>query len=309
MVHYALSLILNLVLLADPLTVRPVQPAAMPQLKTGQILIGQFRLGNTSTFPLQITDIQTSCGCQKVSVEAKTLAPGAETTLQFQVNTLTQAVGVQSWRATIHYQVNGIDHTAIADISAKLIREIDITPVQLAGVFEETYEGSILWKDRRPDAPAIASVTCSLKDVKVSISPKDAQGQQKITISARAELLPGDYADELHVKLPGQDYPDLRIPFRLTKTKPVAVKLAPEVLTLQRNANELTGLFALRHNKDQTIEITKVESSVAGLNSKHASAGSAASLKIIAPENQRPGTAKITIHFKDGSTVQGTVKW
>src|SRR5438874_1075692 len=117
-------LLLSLFIAAPP---EPLHIAA-PVLDAGEVRVGpplvrRFAFVNAGTEPLTVTELKASCGCLTPTLPQRTYRPGERGEVALEVNTLSQPAGPN--------RCGDRTGEVVLELTAKLVREIDITPASL----------------------------------------------------------------------------------------------------------------------------------------------------------------------------------
>ncbi|QVL30536.1 DUF1573 domain-containing protein [Telmatocola sphagniphila] len=284
-------------------------------VKTGTILRKTIQLKNDSADSVEITNIVTVCGCQQPKIGQKKLPAGQSTTLEFSLNTITQNSGPNQWKATVQYSQSGNSYEKEILFTAQLTRELEITPVQIAGNFESTFETKIVLHDRRAQPKAVRAVRTSLTFLETHIGLIDASGTQTIELKTKANMPVGEYSDILLLDTQDPDYPELKIPIRLVKNAANSIAVQPEKLTLRwvQGQKAVVGRLLLRAREEgKKFEIDKIECELPNLQTKFALAEGYASVKVtLETENLKTGETELQIQIKDPlpRTIKVPVRW
>jgi hypothetical protein len=98
---------------------------------SGAALSHRFAVVNDGKQTIEILDVTPSCGCLTPRVDQRVFAPGARGTIRLEINTLTQAAGLQSWSVTVRYREGHEDHELALQMAATIVTEVSITPPTL----------------------------------------------------------------------------------------------------------------------------------------------------------------------------------
>src|SRR5262245_61076987 len=128
-----LSLLLTALAIAAP--PGPLQ-VAMPVIDAGDVRVGpplvrRFAFVNAGAEPLTVTDLQASCGCLTPSLPQRTFRPGERGELALEVNTLSQPAGPNRWAVQVGYRCGEQAGEVTLELTAKLVKEFDISPASL----------------------------------------------------------------------------------------------------------------------------------------------------------------------------------
>src|SRR5690349_14739268 len=111
---------------ADLVCPAPVFQAG--QLNSGKTLVHQFALVNPGPQVVEVSAVKPGCGCLKALVDRKTFAPGATGLVTVEIQTVTQAPGPNTWKATVHGTQAGVPFSLPLFVQATLTAELSIQP-------------------------------------------------------------------------------------------------------------------------------------------------------------------------------------
>ena len=146
---------------ADPVPAIPLvvdkERVDLGTVKAGPVLPATFRIKHSGTVgTIVIIGVETGCGCLKTTATKMTLPAGETSDLSVEINSLTQAEGPNSWRFVINFKheipgtVQAIVGTKSLVVTAKLEREIVVTPPMIAFSTSGEASQTIALTDRRP---------------------------------------------------------------------------------------------------------------------------------------------------------------
>src|SRR4051812_36488194 len=101
------------------------------EVRVGPTLVRRFAFVNAGTDPLTVTDLSSSCGCTTPTLPQRTYQPGERGELALEVNTLSQPAGPNRWAVRVGYRCGDRASTATLELTAKLVKEWDISPAAL----------------------------------------------------------------------------------------------------------------------------------------------------------------------------------
>ena len=124
------------------------------EVRGGPILKQSFRVTNNSAETIAIAGLDSGCGCLRRAVSKNELKPGESAEVSMDVNTLTQPDGPQTWTLKLRYRPSSLakaspDELLELRVSAKLVREVSVTPPMIAVSTEAAATASIVLADSR----------------------------------------------------------------------------------------------------------------------------------------------------------------
>lgn len=269
------------IILAFSLTAEPTIPLSVDAeradkgtVKSGPALRHTFHLhhaGTTGT--IVITGIETGCGCLQKTLSKQTMQPGEKTELALDVNTLTQPVGPNTWRVTVHYRLDKPGEPAAIPatekkslaIVATLEREIVVTPPMIA--FSTTGEASqtITVNDQRPKGTLrVTQAVTTSKHLSTTIQP---DGSIQLTLLATAPADGKTYSEMLTLATSDRNYPDFRIPVTIVKRTAATLTVTPDRLAIRLATGETSksSVVQLRDPAGKALSIASATCSHPGI--------------------------------------------
>ncbi|OWK44294.1 DUF1573 domain-containing protein [Fimbriiglobus ruber] len=242
-------------------------------VRTGPPLTHKFELVHRGTSgAVEITGVETGCGCLKSTVSRPVLRPGERSEITLAVSTLTQPPGPNAWRAVVHFRpvaqsgppVVSPDEQIELKVTATLIREVFVTPPALAVSTAGAVTRTITVTDRRPIPLTVTSVSTTSPFLTASLhSPAtDAGAQNQVVDLTVTDRFPTGETDETVVlNTTDPACRELRVPVRVTKRLVGAVVVVPEAPTVRfvRGQTEASTLAHVRIPGGGLVRVERVE--------------------------------------------------
>src|SRR5438309_8724542 len=95
-------------------------PTDVGQIRAGARLTQTFHLVNDGSAVIDALEARPDCGCLVARLDTSRLAPGERGTVTMLVNTIGQAAGAHTWRATLHYRENSLARQTVVELRANL---------------------------------------------------------------------------------------------------------------------------------------------------------------------------------------------
>jgi hypothetical protein len=305
---------------AGPLTAaNPV--ADRGEFRTGPQLAQVFELRHAGPAgDIVITNVETGCGCLKPTLTRTVLHPGDRAELTLTVNTLTQPPGANTWRAVVHYRTDSRNFDLELRLTAKLIREISVTPPMLAVSTAGAATQSITVTDRRAAPLAVRTAATTNPHLTATVHPAttaDGVRTQTITVAVAADYPAGRFDETLTLVTTDPTCRELRVPIRVTRREPGAVKLTPDSLDVRfaRGRAEASGLVQLRRPGGGSLRVERVECENPAVRARWAAtAGPVATVRVIvtaAKADGRAGKAAVRVILAEpaGASVVLPISW
>jgi len=309
-------LLLAATVAADPSPLAIESPNVdLGELAANKPLAHTFRLKNTGSTAITITDVVGVCGCFRHQLAAHALEPGQATDLSVAINLLTQPEGPNSWKMAIRYRTQSnapATGEQLIQVTAKVRKDVSVEPVALMMSAEKEITGTLTVIDRRGRPLSVTGVRLGLKDVKAEVKPAaDSGGRrtQKIDLTVADACPPGQYADEVCIDTDDPAYKELRIPLRVVKkSAATGVQAAPASVTLRFAKGQTTAssLVRLRDAADGEVLVDKAESDHPAIACKWAAGpGAMTTLRVTVDfdKAKAAGVAVVTVRLK-GPTAE-----
>lgn len=305
---------------ADPAPLQATAPTVdLGEVKSGPSCTHAFELKNAGTAAVAITNVVSGCGCAKVELSAKQLRSGETAKLTLVARTLTQPEGAVNWPVTVAYSTtDGRDGNLELKLTAKLVREVSVTPplvaVSTAGAVSQTLKV----EDRRPKPLSVTKVQSTSPHITAEVKAAtsgDGKTLQEVVVSVKEELAAGSHAETVTLHTNDPACPVLEIPVRVHKRAADGVTVTPATAsvrfaTAQADASALVQL----RGGGKNVAIKGVECATPGVTVKFSEdAGPAATVRVLvnAAKAGASGTAELTVTLSEpsGTTVVIPVVW
>ncbi|MBI3407640.1 MAG: DUF1573 domain-containing protein [Planctomycetes bacterium] len=239
---------------------RFAEPVAnLGEIRGGPTLQHSFAFTNSGSLPIEIIEVDRSCGCLAPRLDKRRLSPGEKGNLRMDIRTLGQPNGPHAWTAQVRYREDGkIQETPIA-IKAVVKNEITVQPPALAFFVENTLRQEVIVADTGVNPFAIKQIHCS-GPAKLTLKKLEA-GKHQIIIEVRAaDLAPGSAHEILNIYTDDPVYAQLEVPVTMTRIPRSAVLVSPEKVEVQidKGQKSASTLVRLRPRGEESISINKV---------------------------------------------------
>ncbi len=278
------------------------------ELLGGPILKQTFKITNSSSDAIEITGLESTCGCLRRTVSRKNLPAGASADVQMEVNTLTQPDGPQTWRLKVRYRAaslkeNEPDESLELSVSAKLKREVSVSPPMISVSTDSSATTRITLTDRREKPLRIKTVAATSAHITTKFEGKPGSYTIELTISDA--LKSGTHDERILITTDDAHYDELQIPARIVKRDKNTVNAFPETLELEESGK---GIVQFRRHDGKAVEIKDVKSSESKLSlTASKGSGPVATIKVGAGGVSGEGQATITVVFAEPAGAERTV--
>lgn len=226
------SLALMLVLLSPALAQAQlrIDPPTLDlgEIRGGAPALATFRLINTGSEPIELVDLERSCGCLAPQWSDRTIPPGKQAALTLRMRTLGQAEGPRSWPLTLVTRTPGADAKHRLDIKATIRNEIVLQPPQVALFVTQTLDHEITLIDHRSTPLAVTSWDAKMPGVRIEkIDAKPGTTRLKLSVDG-AQLPAGRHDHVLHLYTNDLAYAHLEVPVALVRVEKKRITWSPE---------------------------------------------------------------------------------
>ena len=260
----------------------PAPIAARGDVKAGPPLAHLFEMTHRGAGSLTITKVEASCGCLRRSLSSGVLSPGETAKLALEVNTLTQPDGPNRWQVTVAYKVEVPGQQArvgelLLQITAKLSREVSVSPPQIAFSTAGSASQAITILDSRPQPLTVLKVSSSNSHLNAEIGPREKGKGQTVLVKLAPDTPTGHRDEYITLLTDDQAYPELRVPVRVLKREAGGIVAVPESVSVRfaKGQTEVSTLVLLRAVEGKSVGVSSAESDLPGVTAKW-SAGAAA---------------------------------
>jgi hypothetical protein len=234
------------------------------RVRNGETLSRRFTFINRSLVPIEVTDIQTTCGCLKPTLTKRVYQPGEQGEVLLEVRTLALAQGRQSWRARLSYR----DAASVGELELSIVGDVQTEVlVQPAALVLPAEVGSheITVTDLRAKPLTVTGADAGGKlGAHVAGLRIDELGRraQAVRLDVPADWPEGRHEVAVHVYTNDPDYRELTVPVTVVKKSRSHVSASPSEVTLsgERGQPFPSRLVRLSAADGQDVEVTAVDS-------------------------------------------------
>jgi hypothetical protein len=286
------------------------------EMRAGQRLAQTFHFANAGSSVIDGLHARPECGCLAARLSTARLEPGQRASVVVEVNTLGQAAGPHTWRATLHYHEEGVPRQQVVEMRGVLTTEVNVQPAALTLFTEGVLRQEITLTDTRPSPLRITSVQTTVAGIKAQATSREqnAQGHTicKIAVEASAELPPGRHEDTLSIFTDDPAYRQLQMPIRVIKQPRSALSVGPRELSFPKTAE---GHFPARLLRvwsaaDAPVDVVRVYADHPALTCTWAAGpGKQATIKVVVDRRRLPEaqTLPSAIHIEVRAPATETV--
>lgn len=233
-----------------------------------------FHVRNTGAEPVDLVDLERSCGCIAPRWQAKTLQPGEAGSVTLLLRTLGQKEGPRTWPMALRYRSRGMTYREPLVVQAAIRNELVLEPPQLALYVQRRAEQRITLVDRRESPLQLDSIRCDVPGVRIERKQLD-RSRTELTLSVdAADLPPGRHEHVLHLQTNDPVYPDLEVPLTLVREEDRPLRWSPELPEIVVAPDQKRGSVLLRLTGATAtpLTITKAQGNEEGMTCTWAAA-------------------------------------
>ena len=297
--------------------------ADLGTLTSGPLVTHEFELKHTgSSGTLVIGEVVGGCGCVKTEAKPKALKPGESAKLSVAVNTLTQREGANTWPVGVRYSSDAdgqrAEHTLDLKLTAKLVREISVTPPLLAVSTTGAVTQTLRVDDRRAKPLTVSKATSTnpaITAVVNTVKRSDGTTGQEVTVSVSETLPVGSHEDTITLVTDDPACSAMLVPVKVHKRGADDPTATPGTAAVRfaKGQAEASTLVQIRHG-GKPVSVAKAECGTAGVTVKHSEGTDrVATVRVIvnAAKAGASGQAEVTVTLAEpaGKTILIPVSW
>lgn len=220
-----------------------------------------FRLQNTGTVTLVITQVRTGCGCTVADIDRRTLAPGESATLQARLS-LSKHVGPKQTSIFIHSNDPG-NPVFLCTFTGTAMAEVEITPPAINLALDADTTGAtavVTLRNRTPFPLHPLSLDYPAPLASVQVATNEPGMNYTLTASCLASDLTDTVWGVITVGTDHPKHPRLEIPVTLSLNRPL--NAFPAVMTLtagSREPVEQTRYIILQSRDNRPFSVREIE--------------------------------------------------
>jgi hypothetical protein len=256
-----------------------VEPSAdAGEVKAGAPLSHQFTFVNRGPEVVEITGIESSCGCLTPRLDRRTFQPGEHGSILVEVNTLSPAPGPHTWQVKLSCRTATDDppstthHSGLTThqweiplrLTARLVREIVVEPAAINMFVDGPMQTELRLIDLRSKPLQLqeAHATAPGLQARLAGQERDASGH---LVSKVQLMIAGDIADGRHEEFVSlftndPDYREIKVPVTIVKRPRQRLSATPSriELPLHPGASLPARMVLIRDRENQEVEVEAV---------------------------------------------------
>lgn len=276
-------------------------------MPTGPLLVHRFQLKNEGRTALDITSLESGCGCLNPEVDKKHAEPGETIVATATVNTLTQSAGRRTWRTLLRYRTaSGAEGSVALTLGGEIVPLFSVSPPQVAFSTATTAKQTFVVEQVGGQPFQIVGLRSTRPYLAVVAG---TGGSFEVELKSDA---PVGVSDEF--VLVSVDHPlckELRIPIKVLKRAANGVTVSPEqpAVRFAAGAEEASTLVQLRSPIGKPLRILEAKADHPSVTLRYASGsvGPALNLRIVVKATVA-GKATITLKLNE-ETISIPLTW
>lgn len=236
------------------------------EIRAGAPLSHKFAFTNHGPELVEITGIQSSCGCLTPRMSGRRFAAGEQGDVRVEINTLSPSPGPHTWQVKLWCRVGGRITEIPLQVKAMLVREIVVEPAAVTMHVSGPMQTDILITDLRPQPLTLEAVETSAPGLKARLVGEeiDSSGRRirKIQLQVRDEYPEGAHEETLILYTNDSAYREIKVPVSIVKRSPQRISASPGrvELTAEVGSSVPARLVWVRDQDNQEVEVQSVTS-------------------------------------------------
>lgn len=273
------------------------------EIRGGQRVSARFDYVNGGSEPIELLDLERSCGCVEPRWDRRRLGPGERGSMTLELRTLGQAEGQRTWPAQIVYRDGAVLRKAPIGIAGMLKHDVAVQPAHLSMTVRTELTQEIVVHDRRETPLRVLAVKTDLPGVRVA-TRDEGGGKTRILVKASADALPNErLTGRATVLTNDPTYDRLEIPLTVVRSREATVAADPEACLIRLSAEDMpaSATVRLRSRTGAKLVVAALRTSDPALKATWGPTPNGGA--IIRFEAARPMTATVQIEFQDSGEL------
>ena len=277
------------------------------EVRAGPPLSHRFTFTNQGSANVEITEIQTSCGCLTPQLSRRQYSPGEKGSVVVEINTLSPTPGPHAWQVKLTCRVGDTIQEIPLVVKARLIREILVEPAAVTMYVDSPIQSEIRLTDLRSQPLSIEAVDTSAPGLQARLvgEEPDASGRlvRKIQLQVKDDFPEGRHEEALRIYSNDPNYREIKVPVTIVKRPRQRVSATPGRIELTAGPGRPSParMVLIRDRENQDVELEAVTSDNPAISCQWAKGpGFMTTVKIKVDHNRtegpiRPSTVQIHV--------------
>jgi hypothetical protein len=273
--HSAIALLA--VLLAGPLARAGLEfdetTVDAGEVRAGAPMSYRFTFVNHGPEVVEITGMESSCGCLTPRLGQRILQPGDHGSISLEVNTLSPAPGPHTWQVKLSCRmvsdvVDTTHHSSLTThqlrLTARVIREIVVEPAAITMFADSPLQTEIRLTDLRSEPLQLQQLhtTSPALQARLAGEEHDTAGHvvRRVQLTLGADLTEGRHEEVLSLFTNDPSYPEIKIPVTIVKRSKQRLSATPSriELTLRPGAALPARMVLIHDEVNREVEVETV---------------------------------------------------
>ena len=216
------------------------------ELRTYVVRSHRFEFVNQGSLPLDIVQVEPSCGCMAVNLPKRRFQPGEKGELTLDVKPTSQLNGPHTWFAKVHYRSGERASIVHLQIQATIRRDVSVSPSMLTWNGSGEFKQEVTVTDVRHPPLSVTALYFTSPLVKAEVV-SSRNGVTRILLQSVAAIPPGRKDEVLSIYTSDAVYGQLQVPVTLVGRVKKAVAVSPESIEVRiTNGQAPASLVRLR---------------------------------------------------------------
>ncbi len=150
------------------------------EVRAGPSLSHQFTFTNRGSENVEITEIQSSCGCLTPQLSKRQYSPGEKGSVGVEINTLSPTPGPHSWQVKLSCRAADTIQEIPLVVKARLVREIIVEPAAVTMSVDGPVQSEIRLTDLRPQPLSLLVVDSSSPGLQARLLGEERDGSGRL---------------------------------------------------------------------------------------------------------------------------------
>src|SRR5207249_836231 len=186
------------------------------EVKAGAPLSHKFAFVNRGLEVIQITGVESSCGCLIPRLEQRTFQPGEHGSILVEVSTLSPAPGPHTWQVKLTCQTGAKFSEVPLRLTARLVREIIIDPAAVNMFVDGPMQTQLRLTDTRTKPLQLHEVHSTLPGLQSELAgvERDNFGHPvyKVELMVDDNIAEGRHEEFISLFTNDPDYREIKVP-------------------------------------------------------------------------------------------------
>jgi hypothetical protein len=236
------------------------------EVRAGEPLSHRFTFTNRGTEEVEITGVQSSCGCLTPHMSGQRFAAGEQGNVRVEINTLSPAPGPHTWQVKLSCKIGEAVTEIPLQVKARVVREIVVEPAALVMHVNGPMETEIRLTDLRSLPLSLKAVETSAPGLQARLAGEepDSSGRliRKIQLQVRDDFPEGGHEETLILYTNDPSYREIKVPVSIAKRSRQRITASPGRVELKTGVGSSlpARMVLIRDRDNQDVDVQAVTS-------------------------------------------------